>query len=266
VRAPTDHQVHNGNLPRRQATFRLEVVMNIQHMSGVVSDKVLGIIAVVAVATCGWFASNSAAEKVVRLPAPVFDPSGAGPQATAVFAGGCFWGVQAVFQHTAGVLNAVSGYAGGPKETANYPMVSGGRTSHAEAVQVTYDPQKISYGKLLQIYFSVAHDPTQLNRQGPDFGTQYRSAIFHSEASQKEAAERYIAQLEAARLFPGKIVTQLTPLTAFYPAEAYHQDYATRNPNAAYILAYDRPKIANLKNVMPEIYREQPVLVAAAQK
>ena len=137
------------------------------------------------------------------------------------------------------------------------------QTGHAEAVQVTYDPKQVSYGKLLQIFFSVAHDPTQLNRQGPDHGTQYRSALFYRDAAQKQVAERYIAQLEAARAFPGKIVTQLAPLAAFYPAEDYHQDYATLHPTSGYIVAFDLPKIANLKTLMPEVYREQPVLVAA---
>ena len=228
-----------------------------------VSDKVLGIIAVIAVAAGAWWASNSAAEKAVKLPAPAFDAAVAGTQETAVFAGGCFWGVQAVFQHTAGVLNAVSGYAGGAKETANYTMVTSGQTGHAEAVQVTYDPRQVSYGKLLHIFFSVAHDPTQLNRQGPDHGTQYRSALFWRDAGQKQVAERYIAQLEAARVFPGKIVTQLAALSAFYPAEDYHQDYATLHPQSPYIVAFDAPKIANLKQLMPEVYREKPVLVAS---
>ncbi len=228
-----------------------------------VSDKVLGIIAVIAIAAGAWWASNSAAEKAVKLPAPAFDAAVAGTQETAVFAGGCFWGVQAVFQHTAGVLNAVSGYAGGAKETANYTMVTTGQTGHAEAVQVTYDPRQVSYGKLLQIFFSVAHDPTQLNRQGPDHGTQYRSALFWRDAGQKQVAERYIAQLEAARVFPGKIVTQLAALSAFYPAEDYHQDYATLHPQSPYIVAFDAPKIANLKQLMPEVYREKPVLVAS---
>ena len=228
-----------------------------------VSDKVLGIIAVIAIAAGAWWASNSAAEKAVKLPAPAFDAAVAGTQETAVFAGGCFWGVQAVFQHTAGVLNAVSGYAGGAKETANYTMVTTGQTGHAEAVQVTYDPRQVSYGKLLHIFFSVAHDPTQLNRQGPDHGTQYRSALFWRDAGQKQVAERYIAQLEAARVFPGKIVTQLGALSAFYPAEDYHQDYATLHPQSPYIVAFDAPKIANLKQLMPEVYREKPVLVAS---
>ena len=229
----------------------------------VLSHKVPAIAVVLALAAGTWMATGSAAEKAVKLPAPAFDAAldSQGPR-TAVFAGGCFWGVQAVFQHTRGVLNAVSGYAGGSPETANYKAVTSGSTGHAESVQVTYDPKQISYGKLLQIYFSVAHDPTQLNRQGPDWGTQYRSALFFADASQKQTAERYIAQLDAARVFPRKIVTQLAPLSAFHPAEAYHQDYATLHPESPYIATFDRPKIANLKSTMPEVYREEPVLVA----
>ena len=222
----------------------------------------------IAVSAWAYLGSSAAAENAVKLPPPTLDtpPSAQAAPATretAVFAGGCFWGVQAVFQHTRGVLNAVSGYAGGQKETASYASIGSGRTGHAESVQITYDPKQISYGKLLQIYFSVAHDPTQLNRQGPDSGTQYRSAVFYQDTSQKQVAERYIAQLDAAKVFTGKIVTQLTPLSAFYPAEAYHQDYATRNPRSPYIARFDLPKIANLKSVMPELYREKPVLVAS---
>jgi peptide-methionine (S)-S-oxide reductase len=225
--------------------------------------NILVISVILTAAAATWMATGAVAAKAVKLPAPAFDAPVAsqGPQ-TAVFAGGCFWGVQAVFQHTQGVLKALSGYAGGKKETANYEAVGSGATGHAESVQVTYDPKQISYGKLLQIYFSVAHDPTQLNRQGPDWGTQYRSAIFFANDNQKQVAERYIAQLEAAHAFPGKIVTQLAPLTAFYPAEAYHQDYATLHPESSYIATFDRPKIANLKSTMPEVYREAPVLVA----
>ena len=228
--------------------------------------KFLLMSSVIAVSAWAYLGSSAAAENAVKLPPPTLDtpPSAQAAPATretAVFAGGCFWGVQAVFQHTRGVLNAVSGYAGGQKETASYASIGSGRTGHAESVQITYDPKQISYGKLLQIYFSVAHDPTQLNRQGPDSGTQYRSAVFYQDTSQKQVAERYIAQLDAAKVFTGKIVTQLTPLTAFYPAEAYHQDYATRNPRSPYIARFDLPKIANLKSVMPELYREKPVLV-----
>ena len=228
-------------------------------------NKILLAAGTVMLSAWALLGTSMASEKAVKLPAPALDmPAGqASARETAVFAGGCFWGVQGVFQHTRGVLNAVSGYAGGQKETANYSSIGTGRTGHAESVQISYDPKQISYGKLLQIYFSVAHDPTQLNRQGPDSGTQYRSAIFYTNAGQKEVAERYLAQLDAARLFPGKIVTQLTPLNAFYPAEAYHQDYATLNPYSPYIARFDLPKIANLKTMMPELYREKPVLVSS---
>ena len=221
----------------------------------------------VAFAAWAFSVSNAASgdsEKAVQLPAPTLDTpatASAGKE-TAVFAGGCFWGVQAVFQHTKGVLNAVSGYAGGARETASYASIGSGRTGHAESVQITYDPKQISYGKLLQIYFSVAHDPTQLNRQGPDSGTQYRSAVFYQDANQKLVAERYIAQLDAARVFPGKIVTQVNAPASFYPAEAYHQDYATLNPRQPYIARFDLPKIANLKTMMPGLYRDKPVLVS----
>ena len=216
--------------------------------------------------TGGGAGALAAAENAVKLPAPALDLPVAGATQTATFAGGCFWGVQAVFQHTRGVLNAVSGYAGGDASTAKYSLIGSGRTGHAEAVQITYDPTQVSYGKLLQIYFSVAHDPTTLNRQGPDRGTQYRSTIFTHDAAQKNIAENYISQLNAAKVFPDKIVTQLTSLAAplaFYPAEAYHQDYATLNPRQPYIARFDRPKIANLKGMMPEVYRDTPVLVLA---
>jgi peptide-methionine (S)-S-oxide reductase len=227
--------------------------------------KLLVLVAVVAVAALVYLGRQSG-EAATRLPPPALDAAAnpAGAHETAVFAGGCFWGVQAVFQHTRGVLSAVSGYAGGSRESAHYASVVSGQTGHAEAVQVTYDPRQISYGKLLQVYFSVAHDPTELNRQGPDYGTQYRSAVFYQDAQQRQVADRYIAQLEAARVFKRKIATQLTPLATspFYPAEAHHQNYATRNPHDAYIVTYDRPKIANLKTMLPEVYRDLPVLVA----
>ena len=231
-----------------------------------------GALAVSALAYIGSVTGVLAAqEKAVKLPVPAVDTPAAVQNATesAVFAGGCFWGVQGVFQHTKGVLNAVSGYAGGDKATASYSMIGSGRTGHAESVQITYDPRQISYGKLLQIYFSVAHNPTTLNSQGPDRGTQYRSAIFYADANQKQVAEKYIAQLDAAKVFEAKIVTQLTPLAAplaFYPAEALHQDYATLHPNQPYIARFDLPKIANLKTMMPELYRDKPVLVSQAGK
>lgn len=229
--------------------------------------KLLPIAGALAFSAWAFSVSNATTEAAVPLPPPALDaPSTQATQPTqetAVFAGGCFWGVQAVFQHTRGVLNAVSGYAGGDKATASYALIGSGRTGHAESVQITFDPKQISYGKLLQIYFSVAHDPTQFNRQGPDAGTQYRSAIFYLDASQKQVAERYIAQLDAAHVFPRKIVTQLAPLAGFYRAEDYHQDYATLNPYSPYIVRFDQPKIASLKTLMPELYRDKPVLVAA---
>lgn len=203
-----------------------------------------------------------AGEQAVNLPAPAVDAPATAATETAVFAGGCFWGVQAVFQHTKGVLNAVSGYAGGEKPTAQYETVGSGLTGHAESVQVTYDPKQVSYGKLLQVFFSVAHDPTQYNRQGPDAGPQYRSAVFYATPKQKEVAEKYIAQLDAAKVFRKPIVTQVNPLKGFYPAEAYHQDYATLHPTSPYIAVYDAPKIAQLKATMPQVWREKPVLTA----
>ncbi len=230
------------------------------------SFNLLALLAAAGLLGWGLLGTGAATEKAVLVPPPAWAPaSSTAATETAVFAGGCFWGVQAVFQHTQGVLNAVSGYSGGARETATYNSIGSGRTGHAEAVEVRYDPAQVSYGQLLQIYFSVAHDPTQLNRQGPDTGSQYRSAIFYRTDSQKQVAERYIAQLDAAQLYPRKIVTQLTPLDAFYPAEAYHQDYATRNPNSPYIRRFDLPKIANLKTVLPALYRDTPALVASAR-
>jgi peptide-methionine (S)-S-oxide reductase len=211
-----------------------------------------------------WLGGNvSAAEQATVVPPPAFDPPDAAAKDTAVFAGGCFWGVQAVFQHTKGVLNAVSGYAGGDPKRADYESVSSGRSGHAEAVQVTFDPRQVSYGRLLQIFFSVAHDPTQLDRQGPDTGPQYRSALFFQSPAQQQVAQRYIAQLEAAHVFPARIVTQLAPLAGFFAAEAYHQDYATRNPDSPYIAHFDAPKIANLQRLFGPQYRQAPVLVAS---
>ena len=207
-----------------------------------------------------------AAEGARVLPAPVVDaPPGQATSAVVVLAGGCFWGVQGVYQHVKGVTNAVSGYAGGDKRTAEYETVSGGRTGHAESVQVTYDPRQISYGRVLQIFFSVVHDPTELNRQGPDTGTQYRSAIFPANADQAEVAKAYIAQLDQAHAFKKPIVTRIEPDRAFYPAETYHQDFLTHNPTYPYIAINDLPKIDDLKRLMPELYRATPVLVAAAR-
>jgi peptide-methionine (S)-S-oxide reductase len=210
-------------------------------------------------------APAGAAEDAVVIPPPAADvPVSDGAQ-TVVVAGGCFWGVQGVFQHTAGVLNAVSGYAGGSKSTADYNVVSTGTTGHAESVQIKYDPKKISYGKILQIFFSVAHDPTQLNRQGPDTGTQYRSAIFTANDEQKKVADAYIAQLNAAKVYKKPIVTRVGPLEGFYPAEAYHQDYLTLHPNQPYIAYNDIPKVENLKKIFAENYIEKPTLVSGAK-
>ena len=210
-------------------------------------------------------APSLAAEDAVIIPAPAADVKASDGIQTVVVAGGCFWGVQGVFQHTAGVVNAVSGYTGGNKSTAQYNTVSTGTTGHAESVQVKYDPKKISYGKLLQIFFSVAHDPTQLNRQGPDSGTQYRSAIWTSTPEQKKVTDAYIAQLNAAKVYSKPIVTKVGPLEGFYPAEAYHQDYLTLHPNQPYIAYNDIPKVENLKKIFAENYIEKPTLVSSAK-
>jgi peptide-methionine (S)-S-oxide reductase len=190
------------------------------------------------------------------LPAPAVDSplAQAKGQETAVLSGGCFWGIQAVFQHVKGVTAATSGYAGGESSTAHYEMVSSGATGHAESVSITYDPSQITYGQLLRVFFSVAHDPTEVNRQGPDEGTQYRSMISYANADQKRIAEAYIDQLNKARVFSRTIATQVVALKAFYPAESYHQDYATRHPNDPYIMFNDAPKVAHLEKQFPELY------------
>ena len=209
-------------------------------------------------------APSRAAEEAVIIPPPATDVAPASGIQTAVIAGGCFWGVQGVFQHTAGIVNAVSGYAGGSKATADYNMVSMGTTGHAESVEIKYDPKKISYGKILQIFFSVVHDPTQLNRQGPDVGTQYRSAIFYGDESQRNIARAYIAQLDKARVFGRPLVTTVDPLKGFYAAEGYHQDFLINNPRYPYIVVHDLPKLEALKNGFPARYRDQPVTVKSA--
>ncbi|MBM3552332.1 MAG: peptide-methionine (S)-S-oxide reductase MsrA [Alphaproteobacteria bacterium] len=202
-----------------------------------------------------------AAERAVVLPAPAYDPQSAtAGEQQLVVAGGCFWGVQGVFQRVKGVSRALSGYAGGERETARYDKVSQGDTRHAESVEITYDPKIVSLGELLRVYFSVAHDPTQLNRQGPDAGAQYRSAIFVANAEQEKLARDYIAQLSSAKAFSAPIVTTLEPLKKFYPAEAYHQDYLVRHPAQPYIVYNDLPKIDNLKRLFPSLYRESPAL------
>jgi len=208
------------------------------------------------------------AEHAVTIPPPAAEASAqSSGLETAVLAGGCFWGIQAVYQHTKGVTNALSGYAGGTQKDADYQTVSAGRTGHAEAVQVTYDPKQISYGKILQIFFSVAHDPTQLNRQGPDTGPQYRSEIFPQSEAQAKVAKDYIAQLDAAKTFRRPIVTKTGTMQAtFFPAEAYHQDYAIKHPNQPYIVFNDAPKVENLKKTFPDVWRDEPVTVAEAAK
>ena len=212
------------------------------------------VVAVSLLAVCGMVEAA-----VVVLPDPVSDAPLAAKSSsqTAVFAGGCFWGIEAVFEHVKGVTQAVSGYSGGTAETADYQKVSSGRTAHAEVVQVTYDPSKVSYGQLLKVFFSVAHDPTQLNRQGPDTGPQYRSAIFTVDAAQQRAAQAYIAQLQAAKSFPRPIVTEVVALKAFYMAEPYHQDYVVHHPDQPYIIYNDLPKVAALKKQFPQLYVER---------
>jgi peptide-methionine (S)-S-oxide reductase len=225
-----------------------------------------GIAAVILLFALAPWVNRSAAEDAQVIPAPTVDeqPTQSASE-VAVLAGGCFWGVQGVFQHVEGVTRAVSGYAGGEASTAHYEIVSSDTTGHAESVQITFDPSKISYGKILQIYFSVAHDPTQLNHQGPDTGTQYRSTIFPMNDGQARVAKSYINQLNAAHIYRDEIVTTLEAGRTFYPAEDYHQDFLTLNPNYPYIVFNDLPKIDNLKRLFPDVYREQPVLVMAAK-
>jgi peptide-methionine (S)-S-oxide reductase len=207
-----------------------------------------------------------AAEEAVAVPAPLLDnPKAPGPPQTAVIAGGCFWGVQGVYQHVRGVRQVLSGYSGGTRATADYETVSRGDTGHAESVEIRFDPHELSYGEILQIFFSVAHDPTQLDRQGPDVGTQYRSSIFYADESQKRIAEAYIAQLDRAKVFRRPIVTRVERLTGFYAAEDYHQDFLIKNPRYPYIVINDLPKIENLKRVFAARYREQPVTVQSAR-
>lgn len=213
-----------------------------------------------------WQTPAISAEAAVVIPPPAMDEKPAGGTKKAIFAGGCFWGVQGVFQHVKGVTSAVSGYAGGDKDAAVYGTVGTGRTGHAEAVEITYEPTEVTYGQLLQVYFSVAHNPTQLNYQGPDRGPQYRSTIFAESDTQKEIAKSYIAQLDKAKVFPEPIVTTLETGKKFYPAEDYHQDFLTLNPTYPYIVYNDLPKVENLKTLFPDLYSEKPVLVMAASK
>lgn len=218
-------------------------------------------LAALAVVKLGFFPPQA---KAANIPAPIVDASLAQKpgEETVVFSGGCFWGVQAVFQHVKGVISATSGYSGGEAKTAEYEVVSTGRTGHAESVKVVFDPSQITYGQLLHVFFSVAHDPTELNRQGPDEGTQYRSVVFFSTPDQERITRAYIDQLNKAHSFKHSIVTQVVQLKAFYPAEAYHQNYATIHPDSMYIRFNDAPKVENLKKEFAQIYRESPQLVA----
>jgi peptide-methionine (S)-S-oxide reductase len=228
----------------------------------------LAVLAVVALVPLSGILPPAAAEEGQVVPLPAHDePLASAPgMETAVVAGGCFWGIQGVFQHVKGVTQAVSGYSGGEADTAHYQMVGTGWTGHAESVQITYDPSQITYGKLLQIFFSVALDPTQKDRQGPDVGTQYRSALFVANDEQAAIANDYIAQIDKAGVFNKPIATEVSPFKAFYAAEDYHQDYATLHPESAYIAYNDLPKIADLKSLFPELYRDKPVLVNVAAK
>ena len=220
--------------------------------------------AVLALGAIGVLVSHSplfGAEAPVVIAPPTLDnPKTAGPLQTAVLAGGCFWGVQGVYEHVRGVRKVIAGYAGGDRATAQYETVSSGTTGHAESVKIIFDPAEISYGQILQIAFSVVHDPTQLNRQGPDVGSQYRSAVFYADDGQKRIAEAYIGQLDQSHAFSRPIVTRVDPLKGFYAAEDYHQDYLIHNPTVPYIAYFDIPKIENFKRTFPQLYSGQPVL------
>ncbi|MFM0738796.1 peptide-methionine (S)-S-oxide reductase MsrA [Paraburkholderia xenovorans] len=226
--------------------------------------RLAGCAAIVATVFAAQRFANSA-EAMVKVPPPAQDEKvGATHTETAVFAGGCFWGVQGVFEHVRGVKQVASGYTGGAAGTAQYETVSEGDTGHAESVQITYDPTQITYGRLLQIFFSVVHDPTELNYQGPDHGTQYRSAIFPANAEQRGVAQSYIAQLDKAHVFSAPIVTRVEEFKGFYPAEAYHQNFLALHPDYPYIAINDMPKVSGLKRVFPDLYRNDPVLLKVA--
>ena len=234
-------------------------------MSKLTTPFILAVLAIVALAVLlRGGATQAENAKLVPLPA-VDEPAGTRTSEIAVLAGGCFWGVQGVYQHVKGVTTVVSGYAGGEQSTAEYERVSTGRTAHAESVQITFDPRVITYGRILQVFFSVVHDPTQLNRQGPDVGTQYRSAIFPINPEQGNVAKAFIAQLNQARTFDAAIVTKIEPDRSFYRAEAYHQDFLERNPTHPYIMINDLPKIDNLKRMFPDLYRPKPALVGSTR-
>jgi len=228
------------------------------------SSSVLAAAAALGLAlTFAYGAAGAAAESAVHAPAPIVTVASTAHNETAIFAGGCFWGVQGVFQHVKGVKSAVSGFTGGGGDTAHYDRVSDGDTGHAESVRIVFDPAQVSYADLLRIYFSVVADPTQLNAQGPDVGTQYRSALFPTNPAQRKVAEAYLDQLRKANVWKKPIVTRIEPLRPFYPAETYHQDYLTLHPDSGYIRYNDLPKVAALKAMYPQLWREQPVLVNA---
>ena len=234
-------------------------------MSSLTTRVILVVLAIVVLAVI-FKGAASRAENATVVPLPAVDEAaGTRSSEIAVLGGGCFWGVQAVYQHLKGVTSAVSGYAGGEQSTAEYERVSTGRTGHAESVQITFDPRVITYGRILQVFFSVVHDPTQLNRQGPDVGTQYRSAIFPMNPEQGNVAKAFIAQLNQARTFDAAIVTKIEPSRSFYRAEAYHQDFLERNPTHPYIVMNDLPKIDNLKRIFPNLYNPKPVLVGSTK-
>ena len=238
----------------------------IQHSNRLRStfSRVLAAAAILGVIAFAGAAMRSVAQEKARVippPAALDQAQGEATSEVAVLAGGCFWGVQGVYQHVKGVTGAVSGYAGGEKDTAHYEAIARGGSGHAESVQVTFDPRQVTYGRLLQVFFSVAHDPTQLNRQGPDVGPQYRSAIFPASAGQEKVARAYIEQLNQARVFDSAIVTTIELHRPFYKAEDFHQDFLTRNPTHPYIVINDLPKINELKRLFPDLYRPNPVLV-----
>jgi len=240
----------------------MKVMTTLQRWTRPTTFRLAGLALLSAVAAT-WQLPAVSAEAAVKIPAPAIDEKpGTSHSETAVFAGGCFWGVQGVFQHVRGVTRVMSGYAGGSASTAQYEMVGTGMTGHAESVEIRYDPNQISYGKLLQIFFSVAHNPTQLNYQGPDHGSQYRSAIFPVSPVQRSVAEAYIAQLGAAKAYRAPIVTRIEDYKGFFPAENYHQDFLVKNPNYPYIVINDLPKIGNLKAMFPDVYRNDAVLVS----
>jgi peptide-methionine (S)-S-oxide reductase len=222
--------------------------------------------ALAAAAGFAWLVARSSAAAPRAVAAPKLDPASASNAEAALLAGGCFWGVQGVFQHVEGVASAVSGYAGGDKSKANYEDVTTGATGHAETVKVVFDPRAVSFGRILQIFFSVAHDPTQLNRQGPDEGPQYRSAIFPTSAEQARIAKAYIAQLDQARAYASPIVTQIEPGREFFAAEDYHQDFVTKHPTHPYIAYHDLPKLESLKRLFPDRYRVRPALVSGSSQ